>query len=195
MSLPTCPTDCTSNLPAWDFGLCDPEVKNGEIAKFHYTTPGNPMSNWASASEWDSRLDQDGSGASKIRTLIGIFQMPKPEQTDTNISLGRKMKGVKKFTITGRIDDLSDANWEAMRSSECQTGNVLAWFNTRGIGNGDNGLLYGGSSGIEGSLKLNPVIPEGFEEVQYIDFEFTWEAKFSPERIASPITNTTGDQF
>lgn len=153
------------------------------------------MSNAASASEWDSRLDQDASGASKIRTLIGIFQLAKPEQTETKISLGRTRKGVKKFTITGRIDDLSDANWEALRSNECQAGNVLLWFNTRGTGNGDNGDLFGGNSGIDGSLKLNPVIPEGFDEVQYIDVEFTWESKFSPERIASPITNSTGDQF
>lgn len=195
MSLPLCPTDCTSTLPAWDFSLCDPKIKNGEISKFFYTQPDNPMSDWSSASEWDSRLDQDAAGASKIRTLIGIFQLPKPEQADTNISLGRKKKGVKKFTITGRIDDLGDANWQAMRSSECQTGNYISWFNTRGVGNGDNGDLFGGNSGIEGTLKLSPVIPEGFDDVQYIDFEFTWEAKFSPERIASPITNTTGDQF
>lgn len=194
MSLPSCPTDCTNNLPAFDFSKCAPKVKNGQISKVHFTTVGNPMSNWSSAVEWDSRLDQDASGATKIRTLIGIFQMPEPEQDEIEISLGRKFKGVKKYKITGRIDELSDANWEAMRSNECNSGLSLVWFNTRG-NVGDNGDLFGGNSGIEASIKMNPVIPEGYTDVQYIAVEIAWEAKFAPERIASPITDLTGDQF
>lgn len=195
MSLPSCPTDCSGNLPAFDFSKCAPKILSGQIAKIFFTKPGYPMSNAASALEWDSRLDQDGSSANAIRTLVGIFQMPKPEQDEIEISLGRKHRGVKKFSLTGRIDELSDATWDALRTMECNSGINLVWFNTRGGSQGDNGYLYGGNSGIEATILMNPVIPEGYTEVQYIDIQITWESKYSPERIASPITDTIGDQF
>jgi len=189
MSLPTCGTACTDNLPALDFSKCAPVLNAAQISKIFFTNPGNPMSDWSNALEWDSRLDQDASGSSKIRTLIGIGEFTEPAQEEKEISLGRKFRGVKNFTINHVIDETGDANYEAMRQLECNSGAKLIWFQTR------DGLLYGGNAGIEASIKMNQVITNNYQDFITFNVKIEWQYKFHPERITSPITDSIGDQF
>jgi len=189
MSLPTCGTNCTSPLPAFNYNLCNPEINNGQISKIFFTSIGNPMSNWASAVEWASRLDNDSSSASSIRTLIGIGDKPAPESTEKEISLGRKIRGVKKHSINFKSDETNNDNHNAFRDMECGGANYLMWYETR------DGKLFGGNSGIEAAFNFDRVTPESYQEIEQFIGSLTWESQFMPEVIDSPITDTTGDQF
>lgn len=189
MSLPICPTDCSSNLPTQSFSLCAPDVNNGQISKVFYTTVGNPLVDWTSAAEWDSRIENDAVGASKIRALMGVGDLPAPESEEREISLGRKVQGVRKFTLNFRVDETNLINHSAAMLLQCNTGNHLFWFETR------DHLLLGGSSGIEGKIKVDIIIPEAYTDIITYQYTFTWDAQFMPEMIESPITDDTGDQF
>lgn len=189
MSLPTCPTDCSSNLPIVDFNLCAPDINAGQISRIYFTTPGNPLANWASEAEWDSRLENDAPGSSKIRTLIGIGSLPVPETTEKEISLGRKIFGKRKFSLAFRVDETNDTNHVAVTTLQCATGNYLFWFVTR------DGRLFGGSSGILATIKADMDIPEAYDDIITYQFVISWDTKFMPEVIDSPITDATGDQF
>ncbi len=189
MSLSICPTDCTSNLPQFDFNLCAPVLNAGQISKVFFTLPGNPMIDWTSGAEWASRIDNDSTSASAIRTIIGVGSLPAAATTEKEISLGRKVQGKRTFTLSLRVDESSIQNHDAFRLMQCSAGNYLVWFETR------DHMLQGDNSGINASIKVDEIIPEAYTD--YITYEvvITWEAQFMPKMIASPITDTTGDQF
>lgn len=188
MSLPICSTTCNATPPTQSFSLCAPVVNNGQIAKIFYTTRGYPLTNWQSALEWDSRLDNDAVGPSKIRTLIVVGSKPVPGKTEKKISLGRKIAGVKNFVLNFKIDETNQVNYDAMRQMECN-GNFLIWYETL------DGLLYGGNEGIEAKIDIDEDIPEAYEDLIMLPGTASWESKFHPERITSPITDSTGDQY
>lgn len=188
MSLPLCPTGCTGTPPTVDFSLCNPEINNGQIAHIFMTTIGNPLTNAANVLEWDTRLDNDAAGASKIRALTVIGGKPAPASTEKEISLGRKVTGVKAFTLNFKVDETNQINYDAMRTMECN-GNFLFWYQTR------DGLLYGGNSGIEGKFLVNEEIPDAYTDLITLTGTITWESKYHPERQVSPILSTTGDQY
>lgn len=189
MSLPICPTGCTSNLPVFDFNLCNPTLNAGQISKIFFTTVGNPMIDWTSSAEWASRIDNDSNGASSIRTLIGIGDLPLPTTTDKEISLGRKVFGKRQFVVNFRVDESSFITHDAFRQMQCTTGNYLVWLETR------DHLLFGDNSGIYAAIKVDQIIPEAYTDNITYQVTITWEAQFMPKMIASPITDTTGDQF
>lgn len=188
MSLPICPTNCNSAPPTLSFKICDPTINNGQISKIYFTTRGYPLINWNSEVEWDSRLDNDAAGASAIRTLIVVGDKPVPTKTSKEISLGRKIDGVKQFILNFDIDETNQINYDAMRTNECG-GNYLVWYETR------DGLLYGGNSGIDAKISIDESIPRNYNELIVFPGTVEWESKFHPERTTSPVTDDTGDQF
>lgn len=194
MSLPLCPTGCNSNLPGFDFSNCDPEINNGEIAKIYFTTPGNPLSDWANELEWDSRLDNTAAGAGMIRVLTVIGELPAVGDNVKDISGGRKQEGVKSFVLNFTVDETNINNYNALRAMECNNGGHIVWFETR------DGLLFGSNYGVGlnskvvAKIKLKLVIPLAYSDIMNFPGTITWESKFSPERITSPITSTTGNQ-
>jgi hypothetical protein len=188
MSLPICPEDCTSNLPIFQFDECNPEINNGEIAWLYYTTPGNPLQNAGDIAEWDSRLSNSTSGASQIRALRVIGEMPAVADNEKEISGGRIQDGVKDFIIQGNIDETNQVNHDALRSMECNTGNQLFWFETR------DGLLYGGNTGIEGKIKIKNQIPLTYNDIIVFPWTAKWKERFTPERQASVITDAMRNQ-
>src|SRR3990167_3512722 len=170
MSLPVCPTNCTSNLPTLDFTKCNPQINAAQISRVFFTTVGNPMINWASEVGWDSRIDNDAVGAAMIRAIIGIGDMPAPEATEKEISLGRKIQGKRNFTVNFRVDETNQTNHDAFRLLQCNTGNFLFWFETR------DKLIFGGNSGIEGQIKADIVVAESYDDIIIYQLTFTWEA-------------------
>lgn len=189
MSQPLCNQDCTGALPGFDFSKCNPDIENGQIAKVFFAIADNPLSNWSSVVEWASRIDNDAAASNSIRTLIGIGDMPAPESTEKEISLGRKIQGIKKFTINFKVDEVNENIHEAMRVLQCNTGNFALWFETR------DHKLFGGNSGVYASIKVDQIIPESYQDIIYYQLTITWESQYMPEMIDSPILDTTGDQF
>jgi len=178
---PICPTDCTTSLPVVSFDTCNPEVQDAQIDRIYLTNVGNPLTDWTQVSEWNGRLDQTGTASGdEIRYLNVIGDKPKPSANIRDISLKRKIIGQKDHTINFIIDEMNAVNHEFIRQLECG-GNFLVWYRTCG------GLLFGGNSGIEGFVEADMVIPQGADEIITGEGTITWKARFTEERIVSPI--------
>lgn len=180
MPLPTCPTDCGDNLSEVLFDECAPEINEGQVAKIYLTNKGNPLTDWTDAAEWSSRLDNTAPNPDSIITLHVIGDKPVPTSTQIDISLGRKVIGKKEHVLNFRVDETNETNHEWLRQNECG-GQYLMWYETL------PGLLFGGNEGIEVSIVLDMVIPEADTELITFNGSATWKAKFTEERIVSPI--------
>lgn len=174
----TCATSCTQTLPAVDFSLCNPVVNFGEIDAIFITNPGNPLTDETDATEWATRMGL--STSAKIVELHVIADKPAPESNEIQISRNTTVVGDKGHTINVEIQQTNATNYEMLRKFECGK-KILFWYRTAGA------LLYGGASGIEGSLILNEIIPKSRKELITFQGTLKWQARFHPCRTASPI--------
>ena len=180
MALPTCPTGCAAELPIVSFDECNPEVCDAQISKVYMTNVGNPLTDWTDPVEWGTRLSNSAVAADAIRTLNVVGSKDKPSSNIKEISLKRKVIGQKDHTVNLKVDECSDLNHEAVRQLECG-GNYLFWYETLG------GKLFGSTDGITAFIELDMIIPESSDEIITYDGTLTWKAKFTEERIDSPI--------
>jgi len=179
-ALPVCPTGCTSDLPPTENDECNPETHGAQIGKLYFTNIGNPLIDWTSAVEWNSRLSDNGILPNDIRTLHVVGSKPVPASDEKEISLGRKVTGKKTHIVNYKVDETNDTNHEFLRKNECG-GNYLFWYETV------EGLLFGGNEGIEASMLMDMDIPEALTDLITFQGKLEWKAKFTEERIASPI--------
>jgi len=175
-----CATSCTDALPVVDFDICNPSVKFGQIEKIFITNIGNPLIDETDPAEWTARLALPQINPAKIIELIVIGSKPAAEANIIDISKGRKVQGNKNHTLTVKIDDISQDNYEMMRQFECGK-TLLVWYVTV------EGELFGGNEGIEASFLLNHIIPEGANDLQTLEGTLTWRAKFHPCRTDFPL--------
>lgn len=175
MPLPTCPEDCSANLPEVSFNDCAPELNGGNITYIYLTNLGNPLSNWLDETEWSARIDNDSVDSAAIRRLRVIGSKPAPDKPEIVISGDRTVYGLATHTIDFRSDETNAINQEALRSLECG-GEYLMWYETIG------GLRWGGNDGIEATIKLDEIIPESSSEFITFTGQAKWKAKFTPER-------------
>lgn len=181
ISLINCPTDCTFPLPPFEFSECNPAVLEGQVTDIFLANIGNPLVNWTDVMEWASRVSNTDNTATAIRHLTVIGDVPAPELSQKTISHKRKITITKKRKLNIKIDDNTEANYQAMRYIECG-GSYLMWYLTNG------GKLYGGNEGIQVTLDISEVIPESTDENVYIQGSAEWDAKISPARIPAPFT-------
>lgn len=174
----TCASSCTQVLPEVDFSLCNPEVNYGEIDALFITNPGNPLTDETDPAEWATRMAL--STAAKIIELHIMGEKPAPEQSEIKISRDTTVVGSKTHTMNIEIQQTNATNYEMLRSFECGK-KILFWYRTAG------GLLYGGNTGIEGSMILNEIIPKSRKELITFQGSVKWDARFHPCRTTSPI--------
>lgn len=175
-----CPEGCESQLPEVEFDLCNPDVHFGQISDLFITNIGYPLTDETDPVEWNDRLSLAQSDPAKIINLVGIGSKAAAESNIIEISKGRKVSGNKNHTVAFRIDEVSDKNYEMMRTFECNK-TVLAWYKTF------EGKLYGGAAGIEASIMFDHVIPEDASALETLEGTLTWKAKFHPCRTDYPL--------
>lgn len=182
MPVPTCSASCDAALPAVSFSDCAPEVVLSELRRmFVAKATAAPFTDWSNAAEWTDRLSQTSiSGNDYIRPLTIIGDKPAAASVIKDISNGRRFPVGKDHTINWTVDDMTGANYEFMRALECG-GQFRMWYETEG------GYLYGGNEGILVNMDANVVNNRGRDEIETITGVATWRAKFSPERVKSPI--------
>lgn len=182
MPVPTCSNSCDANLATVNFSDCAPEVVFSEIRRvFLAKSTAAAFATWGQAAEWTTRLSQTSvSGDDYIRPLTVIADKPAATGVVKDISNGRKKTIGKDHVINFTIDDMSQENYEFMRSLECG-GEFKMWYETEG------GYMYGGPDGIKVNVDANVVNNRGREEIETINGVITWRDKFSPERVLSPI--------
>lgn len=178
---PVCPTDCAGSLPSVLFDECAPELHYGEI-EWLYVARADAADFVAVdvITEWTARLSDTSADADAIRTLHVIGELPEPEQTEINISGDRVINGYKTFNIPFEIDETNDTNYEFLLNTECNL-KFKIWFATA------DGMLYGGNTGVEATIKLNPIIPRERTEVAKFMGTIKWKSVHSPLRCVSPI--------
>jgi hypothetical protein len=177
----TCPTDCSASVPVVKFSECSPQVKEGQVATLFLANVGNPLTNWESLVEWNTRLSNTDAAADKIRALTVIGDVPLATGTEKTISHKRIIVTTKQRQLNFKIDDVSDINYDFMRALDCG-GQFLMWYQTTA------GDLYGGNSGILVTIpSIGEVISEATDTNTVIQGTAKWDAKISPMRIVSPL--------
>lgn len=178
---PICPANCDQPLNEVAFNDCAPEINLSEIKRLFVARPtATAFTDWKLAAEWTTRLSQDGVEPNAIRELTVIGDMPAGSNITRDISNGRKIQIGKDRTVNFTVDETNDENYEFLRSTECG-GKYRMWFETMG------GKMYGGNAGIKANIVMDDVLARGVEEIETFTGVATWRAKFSPERITSPI--------
>jgi len=179
-ALPVCPTGCSATLGTTENDECNPETNGAQIGKLYFTNIGNPLADWTSAVEWNGRLSDSSANADAIRTLHVVASKPVPASDEKEISLGRKVTGKKTHIVNYKVDETNITNHEFLRQNECG-GNYLFWYETV------EGLLFGGTEGIEASMMMDMDIPEALTDLIIFSGKLEWKEKFTEERIASPL--------
>ena len=77
MANPICPTDCDAALAVLNFDDCAPAIVASEIKRIFITkSSAAPFTDWKTAAEWTTRLNQSAVTEGSIRTLIVIGDKP-----------------------------------------------------------------------------------------------------------------------
>lgn len=178
--LPVCPTDCTSALQPVSFSPCAPEYHWGEIAKVYVGPADLPSFDISNLAAWTYYLS--ATGDDKIRTLIGIGDMPAPEVTEVATSGNRKAYGARQYTLNFTIDETNETNYEWMQMTACNT-SYQFWFETA------DGILYSDDpdSGILGTAVFHQIIPRLRTELVTFVGTFKWQDFVAPHREVSPM--------
>lgn len=181
LQLSPCPTDCAGSLEAVSFNECSPDIHYGEISKV-YVAKADAAAFAAVdvITEWTARLSDTDTGADKIRTLIGIGELPVPEKGELQISGGRTIYSPKTFNMLFEVDETNDTNYEFLLSTECNL-KFKFWAET------SDGMLYGGNAGIEAVFNMDAPIPKSREEVAKFMLSAKWKSKTHPLRCLSPM--------
>jgi hypothetical protein len=182
MPNPTCPQNCTVNLPPVLFSKCAPLILNSEIGRiFQAKATAAPFTDWTQAAEWVERISNSNTvGDDYIRVLTVIGDKPAGSAVVKEISNGRKRTIGKDNTLNFTIDDATQENYDWMREMECG-GTYLWWWETLA------GKMYGGNSGVLADLAIDDVLDRGTDAIEVLNGIITWRNKFSPERTDSPI--------
>lgn len=178
---PTCPTGCDSNVPAVDFDYCNKIILFGEIKKIYVASnDAADFTDVTDAAEWASRLSENGTGADDIRELYVSGDLPEPERESVEVDQYQKVWTPATFTVNFDVFDLTDTNYEFMRTMYCNTA-VKIWYATETH-------IYGGNAGIENAnLNLNHVIERGSKATEKFTGMLTWDYSFPPQRTDNPL--------
>jgi len=179
-TIPNCPYSCENQLPIASFDECAPEINSAQIAKVYVGKINQCFADWTDAAEWAGRISNTSTADTAIRKFHVIADKPKPTANVKDISLGRKLAGKKDHVLNLKIDETNATNHEMIREYECPH-KVAIWYETL------DGLLFGGNCGIEGSFGLDMIISGDANEIITFEGTFDWKAKFTEERIVSPM--------
>lgn len=181
MPNPICPENCEDVLAVISFDDCAPAIVASEIKRvFFARSSAEAFTDWKLATEWTTRISDSAVDPDSIRAFTVIGDKPAPAAVTKDISNKRKWTVGKDHTVNFTIDDVTDENYEFMRSTECG-GKYRMWYETHG------GYIYGGNEGILVSVIMDDVLNRGVDEIETINGVATWRSKFTPERIKSPI--------
>lgn len=175
-----CPTDCSSILPVVEFSECAPQLLQAQVTKIYLANDGYPLTNWDDPAEWAARVSNTSTDPNAIRELTVIASIADPSVTEKKISGGRTVYSPQEFTISGRIDDNSDTNYDFARATGCNR-QYRMWFAT--LGN----KLYGGNEGILTNVRVWEVVPEDDLEYATLSIQMKWKNQLLPLRITNPI--------
>lgn len=173
---------CTTVLPPTNAEDCDYELNFGEINALLFTEEGDGLTNWSSATEWNTRIDNTtaytNQNPAPIRVLFGIGGLGAPERGSIKISRRRTAYLSPKFSFVFQVEDTGDTNWAFMRALPDGGQTYSGWLATES-------KLFGGNSGIKMTIVADPNIPESIDELMKINVTVSFEGSI-PNMIDLP---------
>ncbi len=184
-----CPAvqDCeTPVLPSVAFDECSPDAsRRAEINRVYvsYEDPANAGVPATGAIDWS-----DASGITTafdgtngiILTVIG--DKPDPEEDQRQVSNNRTIIGERTHTINATIDDMSDDNYEFVRSMQ-MGGKYIIWYETIG------GSVFGGDEGILANVNSATLpLERGDGNYEAGNVQFSWKKVCDPPREDSALS-------
>lgn len=170
---------CTTLLPAVALDDACMTVKKGQIHKLYLTraTADDELDDVGDDLEWGTRLDPDAvipvSGAAPIREWSVIGSMPEGEVTEIALPLNGVYSSKGNTVITLRCYDLTAANLAAaIQYQDAGSTKQKAWF-------AFDDQIVGGNKGINGFLRMSPVVEEGSDTLAYIQIAFTFKGSLN----------------
>ena len=178
----TCPTDCSSSPGAMVFNYCDANTNHGEAdLVFIASQDAADLVNSEDLAEWLTRIDNTGVDTDDIRKLHFIGEKPAPDANYENLGGGNQKTKEVMHTLTGKIVETGDENYQAMRKFQCG-GKYKIWWT---VGK----YLYGGNTGVLARVSMRLVSPLERTENEYFMTEISWDENQDPNRVDNPFTN------
>jgi len=175
-----CPTDCTTAVKPVAFNYCDAYTNHGEIDKlFIASEEAQPLTNFCDLAEWLSRIDNTTIDVDAIREIHFIGEKPAAEGEMENLGGGYEKPRLANHTLTGRIVEIGDENYNFIRSLQCG-GRYRVWWTS---GN----HLYGGNEGELAKVSARLVTPLEKTENEYFQVTVAWEKIQDPDRCLNPF--------
>jgi len=183
-----CPTDCTSTWVAIEDlnPACAGPLAKSEVNYLYMMLPetGIGPADWTDAQAWSDVIDNSDTTGKFVKALPVVGNLPAEERADIPLSNGYVAKGDGTFTLTAKVQPLTDGLLEWLKILQCPgTSLPKFWFTDRG------GHMFGKDVvGIQTkSVAANVILEEGDESYEYANIILTWEAATFPDRIVSPI--------
>lgn len=173
-----CTEDCT--LPGVNFSCNQPKYEYGGQCDVFLGCL--PLADVTDLAEWDLRIDPTATTADAIRHLCGFVVIGEPSTESVEQPCGRYDESNGEYTMTVEVRDISDENYNFLRSLQKSASVYRAWTH-------DNDRIYGGNDGITGvSISGFRDLPRGKDDPVSIQYTMKWTAECSAERTLSPFT-------
>ena len=183
-----CPADCdeTNTLPAIPAAqdcASYPQTLS-QIGHLYIMPTGatNPWTNWATTPTLTGgAIDNTEALNAKTKWLVGIGELPAAEKTATEYPLLKSKQTDRLYTMSFRVLNLSDAQYDFLRQIQCGSLGFTFWY-------GDLGdWLYGLSGGIVPDF-VTVSFPkgEGNTDKNVGIIRLSWRADGDPERRVNP---------
>ena len=178
-----CPTGCEDALPIFSFDDCAPEFNRSEIRWLYLSLPtAESFTDVEDPTEWATRLVDELPAEPTGDEIIAVRVIgSKPLATANEIVTSHGTVNFNpEHSITFRIDDTNQANYDAMRLIQCGL-KLKFWYGTTG------GKIYGGNDGVIGSFTIGDQLDEGEDSLEIFSGTVTWRSQQDPDRGENPI--------
>lgn len=178
---------CTTLLPAVALDDACMTVKKGQIHKLYLTraTSVDELTDVGDDTEWATRLDPSdavpaANVACAIREWSVVGSLPEGEVTEIALPLNGVFASKGNTVVSLRCYDLTAANIAAcIQYNDAGSTKQKAWF-------AFDDQIVGGNKGINGFIRMAPVIEEGSDTLAYIQITFTFKGSLNGMEL-SPL--------
>lgn len=190
----TCPDDCNTGFefPALDTDQNCASVPSLSQLTDLWISPNDsalsPFANWVNTGFTilanPTAIDNSTTDNSKVKWLTGIGGLDVPEKTVFTVHKRQKVTSKRLFTLTWQVFNLSNAQYEFLRSMQCNPTNFTFWY-------ANDTHVWGKSTGIVPvSTDVDFPLGAGEGDVEQATLTIQFEAKVDPERKSNPYSDS-----
>lgn len=192
----TCPTDCSTEF---DFPALDTDQNCASVPNLSQLTdlwmhPNSlsdsvvPFQNWVDGGYTvlanPTAIDNSVTDNSKCKWLTGVGGIDVPEKTQFTVHKRQKVTAKRLYTLTWTIYNLSNAQYEYLRSLQCNPTNYTFWY-------ANDTHVWGKSTGIiPVATDVDFPLGAGEGDVEMATLTIQFESKTDPERKSNPYSES-----